>query len=270
LVRGADGAIHGFDTFEQSSAFVEADGAAHDPGTWERFKRWVNTPPIPGLGDRMGPPGLVAVGAAGVALTGAGTAVTATLARLAPAARVATVVAIPFLVKSSDDAEGMGQVAMIASFSITGPSNVATTVLEANRAQEVGLAFYEVAPANIQATLSSPRLPVTFSAVSREGVTIINVNNPRVYNAFLQATEEGSVVLRPGEFVGSPPISSGSVPHPDWGSRFIHAETQGERELSAIFDLDGVGTASSYPNPGCGFCVPWLASRGIIHLNPAQ
>ncbi|MEO6935532.1 MAG: RHS repeat-associated core domain-containing protein [Collimonas sp.] len=272
-VRGYDGEIHTFNTYDEASSFSQADDRAHDPGTWERFKRWVNTPdPFAGNSDRLGAPGLVTVGAVGVIVTGTGTVVVATLARLAPVARVAAVASVPLLVKSSDDAEGMSQVATIASFGIGGPATASEslimTEIELNRAKELGLAFYDVAEPGIQATLSAPRLPVTFSTVTRNGVTVINVNNPRVYQAFLEATEEGAVALRPGEFVGSPPISSGAIPHPDWRSSFIHAETQGERELSAVFDLNGPGIATSYPNPGCGFCVPWLASRGIVHLNP--
>jgi RHS repeat-associated protein len=266
-VRGADGEMHSFNTYDDASAFAKADKAAHDPGVWQRFKNWVDTPPIPGLGDRMGVPGLVTVGAAAVVVTGTGTVVTAALSRVAPVARVVAVASTPFLVKSSDDSEGMNKVATIGSFGIGGLP-AAATVQEVNRAKEVGLAFYDVASPEIQATLSTPRLPVTFSAVTREGVTVINVNNPRVYKAFLQATEEGSVALRPGEFVGSPPIPKGAVPHPDWASAFIHAETQGERELSTVFDLSGPGVASSYPNPGCSFCVPWLTGLGITHINP--
>jgi RHS repeat-associated protein len=268
LVGGADGETHGFDTQEEASAFVEADKNAHDPGPWQRFKNWVNRPPIPGLGDRMGTPGLVTVGGAAVVVTGTGTVIASTLARLAPAARVTAVAATPFLVKSSDDAEGMSQVATIGSFGIGGPAPVA--LQDVNRARELGLAFYEVTTPQIQATLSAPRLPVTFSAVTRQGVTVINVNNTKVYEAFLRATEEGSVALRPGEFVGSPPIPSGTIPHPDWASPFVHAETQGERELSTVFDLKDPGVAWSYPNPGCPYCVPWGAARGITHLNPKQ
>jgi RHS repeat-associated protein len=277
----ADGTTHGFDTYEEASAFAETDRAAHDPGAWQNFKDWVNRPDPFASGDRLGVPGLVTVGAAGVVLSGAGTVVTTVLARAAPYARVAAVASTPFLVKSSDDAEGMGQVATIASFGICGPvaplegAALEGTVLEgavvlqdANRAREIGLEFYEVASPKIQATLSAPRLPVTFSTVTREGVTIVNVNNPRVYEAFLQATEEGSVVLRPGEIVGSPPFRSGLVPHPDWRSAYMHAETQGELELGEIFDLHGPGSASSFPNPGCDYCVPWLDSRGIVHVNP--
>ena len=99
---------------------------------------------------------------------------------------------------------------------------------------------------------------------------MININNPKVYESFLKATDEGLVVLRPGEFVGSPPIPSGAVPHPPWGSKLLHAETQGELELRVIFDLEGAGFASSYPNPGCYFCVPWLAEKHVSHVNPKQ
>jgi hypothetical protein len=150
----------------------------------------------------------------------------------------------------------------------SGGSGIGSVASEANRAEEIAKSFYDVASPQLQRTLSAPNLPVTFSAVTREGVTVINVNNPTVYKAFLEATEEGSVALQPGEFVGSPPIRSGTFPHPDWSSPFIHAETQGERELEVVFGLSGPGTASSFPNPGCLFCVPWLANQGITHLNP--
>lgn len=156
---------------------------------------------------------------------------------------------------------GFGQVAMLL---MPGPKGVVAT----NRAEEIALSFYEVAPPKLQATMSSPRLPVTFSTVSREGVTIINVNEPKVYAQFLQATEDGTIVLKPGEYVGSPPIESGTVPHPDWNSRFLHAETQGELELRNVFDLNGPGFAWSYPNPGCPYCVPWISQFGIVHGNP--
>jgi len=270
-VRGADGEIHSFDTYDEASGFIRADDAAHDPGTWRRFWNWANEPDPFSSGDRMGTPGLVTVGAAAVTVTGAWGAVSAVTARFAPYARIAAVASTPFLVKSSDDAEGIGDVATIASFGIESPGGAAkvlATAAEANRAREIGLAFYEVAPPKIQATLSLPSLPVTFSTVTREGVTIVNVNDPRVYRALLEATEEGRLVLRPGEVLGSPPIKSADVPKLDWGSKFLHSETQGEHELSEIFDLTGQGPASSYPNPGCYACVPHLVGRGITHGNP--
>jgi RHS repeat-associated protein len=147
-------------------------------------------------------------------------------------------------------------------------SRAASIVGNTTRAEAVGIEFYNVATPSIQRTLSLPWKPVTFSAVTREGVTVINVNEPRVYKAFLQATEEGQVLLKPGEFVGSPPIAKSKLPFIDWGRRYLHSETQGERELSVIFDLGGSGTASSFPNPGCPHCVTWGASKGITHLNP--
>jgi hypothetical protein len=64
-------------------------------------------------------------------------------------------------------------------------------------------------------------------------------------------------------------MRSGDVPHPDWSSKVLHAEPQGERELAEIFGLQGPGAAWSFPNPGCGFCVPWLSQRNIRHLNPS-
>jgi hypothetical protein len=140
----------------------------------------------------------------------------------------------------------------------------------ASRAEELGIEFYNVAPTGMKTTLSLPWKPVTFSAVTREGVTVINVNNPRIYRAFLQATEEGTIALRPGEFVGSPPIPKGKISFIDWGRGYIHSETQGELELSRIFDLTGEGTAGSFPSPGCYDCVPHLAGRGVTHLNPKQ
>ncbi|MEZ5890347.1 MAG: hypothetical protein R3D52_08880 [Xanthobacteraceae bacterium] len=92
---------------------------AGEQGLWERFKKWVNGPPIqPGVGDRMGPPGLVVVGGAGAALLGTGSVVCTTLEAAVPYARVAAVVTAPFVVKSSDDIEGLSKVAEIGSFGI--------------------------------------------------------------------------------------------------------------------------------------------------------
>jgi len=93
-----------------------------DPGLWERFKSWASKPDyFSGNSEYLGTPGLVTVGAAGAALTGAGTVVVGVATRLAPAARVAAVVSTGFLVKSSDDAEGLSKVATIGSFGITAP-----------------------------------------------------------------------------------------------------------------------------------------------------
>jgi RHS repeat-associated protein len=161
---------------------------------------------------------------------------------------------------SGDLSVGVGQIALIA-LPEPGPATV-------NRAEEIAVDFYNVASKSTQNTLSSPRRPVTISTVTREGVTVVNVNNQRVYEEFLRATEHGSVVLKEGEFVGSPPIPKDEIPHPEWESKVVHAETQGERELSIIFGLTGKGVASSFPNPGCHFCVPWLATKGIAHSNP--
>ncbi|MFF0284090.1 SpvB/TcaC N-terminal domain-containing protein [Rhodococcus aetherivorans] len=174
--------------------------------------------------------------------------------------------AAPFLIPGAPEARlaGMEEAAVVNATS----SELA--VQSVTRAEELAKGFYSVTTPRIQAKLSHPRQPVTISAVTRDGTTVINVNEPSVYRAFLQATEEGTVALRPGEFVGSPPIPSGAVPHPEWESRFLHSETQGERELAAIFDLRGSGTASSFPNPGCYLCVPWLEGRGIAHVNPKR
>jgi len=160
---------------------------------------------------------------------------------------------------------GFGQIVQLA---MPMPKGVQAATEEANLAKDIGLRFFEVADTKTQATLGSPRAPVTFSAVTRGEVTIFNVNNQKIYDAFLKATEEGAVALKPGEYIGSPPFKSGEMPHPDWNSPRIHAETQGERELAEIFDLRGPGTAWSHPNPGCDWCVPWISKLGIVHQNP--
>ncbi len=134
-IRGADGQIHGFDTYEAASAFHEADEATHDSGTWGRFVRWVNRDSMPTVtGDRLGTPGLVVVVAAGVVVSGTGAIVATGLARAAPYARVAAVVSTPFLVSSSDDAEGMATVATIASFGIGAAAVEVRAATQASRA----------------------------------------------------------------------------------------------------------------------------------------
>lgn len=98
--------------------------ATVETGYWARFKKWVDAPTIPGLGDRLGKPGLVTVGAAGAVATGSLATFIALLARFAPYARLAALVATPFVVKSSDDAEGHGTIAEIASFGLTAPASM--------------------------------------------------------------------------------------------------------------------------------------------------
>jgi hypothetical protein len=163
---------------------------------------------------------------------------------------------------SGDMSIGIGQVALLFE-----PDPV---VAPANRAEDIAIDFFNVSSPRMQSRLSAPNRPITFSTVTRGDITVVNVNNPTVYRQFLQATEEGRVVLQPNEFVGSPPIRTGSVPSPDWSSRFLHAETQGELELRGVFDLSGPGYAWSFPNPGCTWCVPWIGDNGIVHMNPSH
>ncbi len=144
---------------------------------------------------------------------------------------------------SGDLSVGIGNVVLLG---IPGPKAVS---VETNLAEDVSVAFYNVASPKTQAAMSAPNLPVTFSAVTRGETTIINVNNPKVYAEFLELTENGTLQLGPGQIVGSPPIPSGLVPHPEWASKFLHAEFQGELELNRVFDLTGPGRAWSFPNP---------------------
>jgi len=165
--------------------------------------------------------------------------------------------------RSGELSVAFGQIALFALPTPKGPAL-------GNRSEELAIDFYNISSPRMQARLSAPNRPITFSTVTREGVTVINVNNPTVYRQFLRAVEEGRIVLQPNEFVGSPPIKSGLVAHPDWSSRYLHAEIQGELELRQVFDLQGPGIASSFPNPGCSWCVPWLRQFGITHMNPSH
>lgn len=102
--------------------------------------------------------------------------------------------------------------------------------------------------------------------MTREGITVIGTNNLRVYNALEHYVLSGQMKLQLGEFLAGPPIRSGTIPHPDWSSPFVHAEIQAEFKLRLEFKLTGPGTAWSHPS-GCGFCVPALRERGILHQN---
>lgn len=130
------------------------------------------------------------------------------------------------------------------------------------RAEEIATEFYGVASSQAQRTMAAPRLPVTFSTVTREGTTVINVNNPRIYKELVQAEEKGLVSLGEGESIGRPPMRGDD-------GKYLHAERQGEMELRQDHGLFGPGDASSFPNPGCADCVRGGGIHGIKHLNPS-
>jgi hypothetical protein len=133
---------------------------------------------------------------------------------------------------------------------------------EGNRAFEITRALIMLQP-KLTSTMGKSAIGV----VTREGTSLIGTNNNKIYAALLEHTESGAIPLRPGEYLCSPPVRSGKIPHPDWDSPFVHAETLAEYEMDNIFDLKGPGQAWSVPM-GCGFCVPHLYHKGIIHMNP--
>jgi RHS repeat-associated protein len=142
-----------------------------------------------------------------------------------------------------------------------------SALLNVNRAEEIAISLYNNAAPKIRWILEKNKAVI--GAATRDGTSVVATNNPAVYRELLEKTEAGAVSLGPNGYLGSPPIRSGAIPHPDWSRTFVDAETQAEYELRTIFDLSGPGTASSFPVPGCPFCVPWLGQKGIVHLNPS-
>jgi hypothetical protein len=133
-------------------------------------------------------------------------------------------------------------------FSGEGP---APDVTEANRSIEVAGELLALEPK----LFPSLERQASIGVVKRGEISVVAANNQRVYEALLQHTESGTLALRPGEYLASPPIASGLIPHPDWSSPFVHAEIQADYELTEIFSATEPGVAWS-SRPGCGFCVP--------------
>ena len=104
---------------------AELPASKSPQGRWDRFVQWFNTPPIPGLGDRLGAPGAIAVGGAVAVLAapeGAGVAIKTVLTDLvAPVARIAAIASLPVLALSHDDPRIMISVS-IGSLGVTGPA----------------------------------------------------------------------------------------------------------------------------------------------------
>jgi RHS repeat-associated protein len=166
----------------------------------------------------------------------------------------------PSLAPSIEGAARQEWFLKVAPFLLPGAPEVAPGAM-VTRAEEFAVDFYQVASTQAQRTMSQPRLPVTFSAVTREGETVLNVQNPRIYKEVIQAEEKGLLKLGEGESIGKPPMKGED-------GKYLHAEKQGELELRDR-GLSGPGDASSFPNPGCSGCVEHGETHGIKHLNPA-
>ncbi|MGA9767845.1 MAG: SpvB/TcaC N-terminal domain-containing protein [Blastocatellia bacterium] len=138
-----------------------------------------------------------------------------------------------------------------------------TPIPSGNRAREITGRLIK-----LEGGLTNTMKRAAIGVATRKWVSVIGTNNEKIYQALLTHIRSGAILLRPGEYLGKPPIRSGEIPHPDWSGKFVHAEAWAEYQLEHDFGLKGPGFASSVPD-GCGFCVPHLYHKGIIHTNPS-
>jgi hypothetical protein len=219
----------------------------------------------------MGTPGLVTVGAAGVVLAGGGTVVTGVLARVAPVARIAVPVAAPFVVKSSDDVEGMNTLATIGSFGITsGPVVACKAVGPETTAFKVivrdGQPVVQLPALNIDMDLAGsstigdlPNLPEalqgepTLAATPGSTVVSSGVHSPYPNAAvdLWNASKESGLPLRPNPFFDK---------LPNLGAEGTYASTHAE--VKALFNNPSADIVVVNRNPcvGCRCTISSIAA----------